>query len=1288
MKTSPLLFSLPLLTSIVAAQSLQYETPVQVQQSSAGGVALVPSNTGSFPDEIISGFQGGRNSGAADLYRTAMQAHDPMMTGSLATAPCETRTLRIRGRKMKLDILTDRVHIRPRAGREWVKAMPGMTCLAETDTHAGIMTMLGVDRADVVAYVSGRPRTEASRLLLTRDVSVELADGVSPSAFARASGAVVAQRPHWANDIVLLTWPTVTEALTAVERLRRTVGVLRAETVIATVYIPEFVPPNVQYFAGGGSAYVPSPTVDNVLAEGPGGPVSGNASYQWWADSKSVPVAPPGTLFTFPAANIGNFLLPGMIYGPGPRNSTRSLVFLGDFPPVEYKEVNSAADPFDGPGFQGEMADIRLPLAWENKGDFNKPVSGNGRKILIIDDGVQKLHPDLTGAVDLNTKRHFNYNSDTFTGEPDDPASDTHGTSLAGLAGARIKTTGSRIAGVAPGCTFHSAVALKGSVNDFDWADAFAFSDPSTISDSDGDGVFEDEDRSGTLFFEIALNASTGLFGGDGSAVDLLPEEWLWKRAIRFGATRGRTLKGVPYITSAGNGGEGHMNTNYLELKNCIFQIPVAGISDLGRRISYSNLGCNIVCAAPTGQSGSLGSELPPIIDWGSKRKNPPVNVEDIPSGRRIIQGVPTIRTTSSNNGLEFNFGGTSASAAQVAGIVALMLEVNQDLQARDVKEILMRSSRVCNDVRNDVGTSLKNWTNVDIHPTQWRMAPMGRPMHYAFGAGLIDADKAVTIANSWVPLPVNPLPPVKRDVLADNFGNSVASRNTETGGLYFPVATGSLIPVNGTAVDVIVPGPPAGMRLEHIEVRVRLYHKRRGDLEIKLIAPGGVGWEQGRELESELYAPHREDTTESRWHPSVVDLRDPTDWTFSTVRHWGTLASSGSGGQWKVRVRDASNADDPGPNPTDGQTQRLDGVGITYHGVYGKRVENDPPEVTTGNLRFEPDSALTSAQLLAISSSRFPLTNWDFWFPQATRVDGTVVPTYVPPQPSNTATYQFFEFFPPVARTLANPDVLVPLDDPLTLKDEWPNQPSPATWMPWDPVGYPLLVPVPAPVPPNNIPKGGLLQQPRGVVLTPDNLFMVVRDTFNANALTNFIHVRLNRRTGLLEVVPINPGRYQINVFAENALGMGRPRPISIQVDAAGYKDWARSYWNPPDLSDPAQCGAISGWRADPDSDGLMNGLEYAMRLNPTVADPGPIPAYRIEGAEVVFSYSRDTTASQAELIPQISEDLSAWTDVTATETGSNAGLADHEFRLPLVDQDRIYFRLIARDLNPANCQ
>lgn len=1332
MKTPSLLFSLPLLASVLAAQTLPPEESRPIDLTPYGKSSLMDVALWDFDllgqsllsGEPLSGDKATKSAAAVSGEKSSASPQSStaanVITGpaSLENAPCETRTLRVRGMLRQLDLLTDRVQIRPQHGREFVQELPGMTSLRETDRESTRRDALGIDRADLIAYAHGRTRSDATKLLITRRVCVKLAEGVTPSVFTRSAGALIAERPHYAEEALVLTYATALDALDAVDRLRQTPGVLGAHIIVASQHIPEFLPPAVQYFAGGGPEYQPYPLTDNVNNWVPPAgylaTIRGTSAYQWWANNLPTIAVPP------PLVPIRVLPYPiGFLRVGAPVNGVPLRVDLGDFPPIRYDGVNT-------PKFQGEMADLRLPLAWEMLGDFDRPISGRQRKVLIIDDGIQKSHSDLFNAVDLNKLRHYNYfiapPGDPFTSEPVDPPNDTHGTSLAGIVGARIKASGSRIAGVAPGCIFHSAVCLKGFVDDFDWADAFAYSEPITIRDSDGDNDYLDELRQGILFFEVCLNASSA--SGSGVPLDLEPEDWLWKRAIRFGATRGRQLKGIPYVTSAGNGTNGHMDTNLMEQKNSIFQIPVGGISEMGRRIAYSNTGASLVCVAPT-----WGQELPPLLNWPGApggwptnrpiRKNAPLGPDDLPSTwRRITQGIPTIRT---NNAIDFNFAGTSPSAAQVAGICALMLEVNPELQARDFKEILLRSTRTCSDVRLDfngdilpdgqIVVQIGNQGHILKTGQMWRMSPLGRPFHHAFGTGIIDADKAVKIAKKWPLLPFNPLPPIQRDVTADDFGRTVANRNTETGGLYFPVMSNLLIPTDGRAIDVIIPGPPAGMRLEHIEIRVRFYHKRRGDLEIKLVAPGEVGWEEGRELESELFVPHRDDYNENRYSTTVPELRDAADWTFSTVRHWGTRVDSGGGGVWKVRIRDAisqgtttvTSANDriyvPVANPTDTQSQRIEGIGVTYHGAYTKGIGNSPPVVITGGLRFGPGTTPVTAQLgvdeLGTNPSTgeivFPVTSWDLWNSTVTRDDGIVVPVYVPVQPAN-APVDYFEFFPPQARDPLDPTVLYPLEwlggfDPLI---PVPIQPEPPMWVSFQ--LDPALRPATWPDPPTSGPVGGLYQHPKWAELlnpftftqaelnqldfggiTLNDLWLVVRNPDNANRLTNFILTRLNRRTGQLEFVPINPGRYKINVLAENLLGISRPKEIEITVSRPGYEEWRDIYWDVPEVSDDA----ISGWLADPDGDGLRNGLEYAMRLNPTVADPGPIPAYRIEGNEVVFSYTQDTTASQANLRPQVSEDLETWADVTPTLVGGTNSLADYEYRIPLVGDTRLFFRL-----------
>ena len=150
-------------------------------------------------------------------------------------------------------------------------------------------------------------------------------------------------------------------------------------------------------------------------------------------------------------------------------------------------------------------------------------------------------------------------------------------------------------------------------------------------------------------------------------------------------------------------------------------------------------------------------------------------------------------------------------------------------------------------------------------------------------------------------------------------------------------------------------------MRLEHVEIRVQLFHKRRGDLDIRLIAPAELGWDQDvATLDSELFPPHREDYVESRYNNDPA-LQNPTDWTFTSVRHWGTKISTSP--QWKLRVRDVitqgaqtnPTLGDPvyvpvgNPGQADAINLKMAGVGITWHGTFPTSRDNDPPTVTGG---------------------------------------------------------------------------------------------------------------------------------------------------------------------------------------------------------------------------------------------------------------------------------------------------------------------------------------------------
>ncbi|XP_052229682.1 furin-like protease kpc-1 isoform X3 [Dreissena polymorpha] len=83
-------------------------------------------------------------------------------------------------------------------------------------------------------------------------------------------------------------------------------------------------------------------------------------------------------------------------------------------------------------------------------------------------------------------------------------------------------------------------------------------------------------------------------------------------------------------------------------------------------------------------------------------------------------------------------FGGTSASTAFLSGILALVLQANPGLSWRDVMHIIVQSSE---------HESLKS------ESSNFTPNAAGKYFHAMFGFGLINAEKAVSLARTWTPV-------------------------------------------------------------------------------------------------------------------------------------------------------------------------------------------------------------------------------------------------------------------------------------------------------------------------------------------------------------------------------------------------------------------------------------------------------------------------------------------------------------------------------------------------------
>ena len=191
------------------------------------------------------------------------------------------------------------------------------------------------------------------------------------------------------------------------------------------------------------------------------------------------------------------------------------------------------------------------------------------------------------------------------------------------------------------------------------------------------------------------------------------------------------------------------------------------------------------------------------------------------------------------------NFGGTSSAAPTAAGIIALMLEKNPNLGWRDVKEILIR-------------TAAKPPAS-----TGWTSNTEGLHFNHDFGAGLIDATAAVNLAAGWTNLPAT------SSVTSTQFSiNAAIPDNNSTG-------TTRTFDLSASQI-----------RVEHVTLQLSATHDFRGDLEVTLTSPSG--------MVSKLAARH--------YDPG----KDYSNWTFSSVRHWGELST----GTWTLRIADLRSKD------------------------------------------------------------------------------------------------------------------------------------------------------------------------------------------------------------------------------------------------------------------------------------------------------------------------------------------------------------------------------------------
>lgn len=282
----------------------------------------------------------------------------------------------------------------------------------------------------------------------------------------------------------------------------------------------------------------------------------------------------------------------------------------------------------------------------------------------------------------------------------------------------------------------------------------------------------------------------------------------LASRAFITGVANGRQGKGSIFVWASGNGGRDHDNCNCDGYTNSIWTLSVSSATENGLIPWYSEA-CSSTMAT-TYSSGSSGE-------------------------RKVI-------TTDLHNGCTSSHTGTSASAPMAAGVLALVLEANPNLNWRDVQHITVRNCHVAN-----------------LRATDWRVNSVGRNYSHSFGYGVMDASGMVKMAQKW-----------------QNVGTQVTSAvKAAIGPVKIPAMS------SRTAKMEVTDHGDVNF-LEHVQAHVTIDSSRRGDLAIYLTSPHGT--------KSQLLARRPHDSSRAGFH----------DWPFLTVFCWGENPA----GTWELEVQ------------------------------------------------------------------------------------------------------------------------------------------------------------------------------------------------------------------------------------------------------------------------------------------------------------------------------------------------------------------------------------------------
>ncbi len=464
-----------------------------------------------------------------------------------------------------------------------------------------------------------------------------------------------------------------------------------------------------------------------------------------------------------------------------------------------------------------------------------KEYDGSGVTVVVYDEGVEYTHEDL--AANYDASMHFTYDGVIYDPTPLTPDSG-HGTSCAGLIGA-VANNGVGGTGVAPGVTLTGVNYL----DDIQFQSAEIY-DAAMLWAANFDIMSNSWGWGGSFSRAQNLNVADSNASHDTD---------LWKTLVDIG----RDGLGTIIVKAAGNETNNANGDGWNVIR---YSLCIAATDLNGDATDYTNYGSSILIAAPasavttdlTGEAGYNGSGA---------------------------DGDPFDTNYTST------FNGTSAATPTVAGVVALMLDANENLGWRDVQTILALSAGHTGSAMGGPGEldEIGDWQTVGGNT--WNGG--GTTFHQSYGYGMVDAYAAVRMAEAWAVISPTAQISSNEQIAAGSYtGPSRAIPDN-------PNTNGEV------SLDIVI---TKAITVENIEVTLTLTHANAKNLNIWLEAPDGTRIQIMTEGDGNAWT-----------------LDNGVTWTFGVTG----LQGYSSQGTWSVVLEDA----------VTGETGVVDDAEITFYG-------------------------------------------------------------------------------------------------------------------------------------------------------------------------------------------------------------------------------------------------------------------------------------------------------------------------------------------------------------------